>query len=353
MIRVGLVGCGFIGTAHAYVLQKLTEAGLVDAALVATHDADPARAERVARHHGGEPAPSLDALLARVDAVWVCTWTAGHLPVVEAAAARGLAVFCEKPLAPTLPESERVAAALATVPHQVGLVLRWAPVFANAAEIVHSGRYGRPQATVLRDDQYFPIQGRYASSWRKDVALAGGGTLVEHSIHDVDVLAWLLGDPETVSARTASRHGHPGIDDVAAVTLTYPDGGVAQLTSVWHRVLSRESSRRIEIFCEDALLWADDDYLGPLHVQTSDARYTVEGVPPEWAAELRVPVELAAAVAAYATPTKAFLDGLAGGRPGAAGHPSAAEALAAHRVVDRAYRSAAAGGAPERCRTAD
>lgn len=349
MIRVGLVGCGHIGTAHAYVLQKLTEAGLVDAALHATLDADPRRAERVAERHGGTAAKSLDDLCSRVDAVWVCTWTSGHLEVVEAAAERALPVFCEKPLAPTLAQCERVAAALETVPHQVGLVLRWAPVFTNAAEIVRSGRYGRPQATVFRDDQYFPIQGQYRSTWRKDLRSAGGGTLIEHSIHDVDILRFVLGDPTTVSARVASRYGHPGIDDVAAVTFTYPDGGTAQLTSVWHQVLSRESSRRIEIFCENALLWADDDYLGPLHVQSSDEEYAVEGVLPEWAGELRVPEVLERPVAAYAAPTKAFLDGLVADPSGAKGNPSVVEALAAHRVVDRAYRSAAAGGLPEPC----
>ena len=129
-------------------------------------------------------------------------------------------MFCEKPLGTDLASSERVAAALLErVPHQVGLVLRWSPVFQNAARIIASGDYGRPLATVLRDDQYFPIQGFYGSTWRKDVAHAGGGTLIEHSIHDIDVLHWLLGDPVSVSAHTSSRFGHPGIEDTAAVTL--------------------------------------------------------------------------------------------------------------------------------------
>lgn len=346
MIRIGLVGCGHIGTVHAYAIQQLADAGLVDAALVATYDRDPARARRVAERHGGTPAATLDALLDAVDAVWVCTWTAGHCEAVHAAAARGVAVFCEKPLAPDLAACEDVAAALERVPHQVGLVLRWSPVFATVAGIVAARTYGRPLATTLRDDQYFPIQGLYGSTWRKDVELAGGGTLIEHSIHDVDILRFLLGDPETVSARTASRFGHPGIEDTAAVTFAYHDGSVAQLTSVWHQVLSRESSRRLEVFCESALLWTDDDYLGPLHIETSDGVEVVELPLPDWAERLSVPEVFAKAVAAYAAPTKAFLDGLAA--RGAPGHPRAGEALAAHRLVDLAYRSAAAAGTPMR-----
>lgn len=348
MMRIGLVGCGHIGTVHAYALQQLTEAGLVDARLHATFNTDPERAARVATYHGGEPVASLEALVDAVDVVWVCTWTAGHLAAVEAAAARGLPVFCEKPLAPTYAECEKVAAALARVPHQVGLVLRWSPVFAHAADLVASGRYGRPLATLLRDDQYFPIQGMYGSTWRKDRDLAGGGTLIEHSIHDVDVLRWILGDPVEIAARTASAFGHAGIDDVATVTFGYEGDAVATLTSVWHQVLSRESSRRLEVFCEDALLWTDDDYLGPLHVETSAGVEVHEHEPPPWAERLTVPEVFAKAIAHYAEPSKAFLDALSADGARARGRPGAEEALAAHRLVEHAYRSAASGGAPVR-----
>jgi myo-inositol 2-dehydrogenase/D-chiro-inositol 1-dehydrogenase len=347
MIRIGLVGCGHIGTVHAYALDQLAGAGLVDARLTATYDDDAARAARVARHHGGDPARSLEELFDAVDAVWVCTWTSAHLAAVEGAAARGLPTFCEKPLGPDLATATAVTAALERVPHQVGLVLRWAPVFRNAAARIASGEFGRVLATVMRDDQYFPIQGMYRSTWRSDVSCAGGGTLIEHSIHDVDVLRWLLGAPAAVSAHVACRFGHPGIEDTAAVRFTYADGSVAQLTSVWHQVTSRESSRRLEVFCERALLWTDDDYLGPLHVETAAGTEVVAAAPPDWAGELRVPEVFAKAIAQYAEPSKAFLDALAAGTAGP-GHPPASEALAAHRLVDAAYRSAAAAGATVR-----
>jgi predicted dehydrogenase len=352
VIKIGLVGCGHIGTVHAYVIQQLSDAHLIDACLAATFDDDPKRAERVARHHGGEPAASLAELVAAVDVVWVCTWTAAHLEAVIAAADAGKPVFCEKPLGPDLEASKQVAAALARVPHQVGLVLRFSPVFENAAKIIASGEYGRPLAAVLRDDQYFPIQGFYGSTWRKDVAHAGGGTLIEHSIHDIDVLHWLLGDPASVSGRTASRFGHPGIEDTAAVTFAYEDGSVAQLTSVWHQVLTRESGRHLEVFCEGVALWTDDDYLGPLYVQTTEGTRQVQGVQPEWAGLLTVPEVYSKAIAHYGLAVKSFLDGLGpdesqrGAAPGTGGYPGAGEALAAHRLVDLAYRSAAAGGIP-------
>ena len=349
-LRVGIVGCGFIGTVHSFVLGALARAGLVDASVTATHDADRARAARMAEQHGADAFDDLERLLDLVDVVWVCTWTAAHLPVVAAAVERARAVFCEKPLGTTLDECEEIAALLSRVPHQVGLVLRHAPVFQAAAEAVASGRYGRRLTAVLRDDQYFPNQGQYGSAWRADATKAGGGTLIEHSIHDVDVLAWILGEPTWVRANIATRFGHAGIDDVALVTLGYDDGALATLVSVWHQVMSRPSSRRLEVFCEDALLWTENDYLGPLRVEMTDGASVIDAQLPSWVSRLDVPDEFVAPVAQYAEPTKAFLDAIAADGAAARGWPDAATALSAHRVVDAAYRSAADGGGPARVR---
>ncbi len=353
MIRIGLVGCGHIGTVHSFALRQLGDAGLVDARVVGTFDTDHERAAGIARHHDARPYEQLAELLAEVDVVWVCTWTAAHLEAVCAAGEQSRAVFCEKPLAPTLADAERLAGVLARVPHQVGLVLRHAPVFRAAAELVADGKYGRPLTTVLRDDQYFPIQGFYASAWRADVDKAGGGTLLEHSIHDVDVLRWVLGpaagEPQEVAARTASMFGHPGIDDDTTVTFRYEDGSTATIVSVWHQILTRGSRRRLEVFCEDALLWADDDYLGPLHVETRNGEELVASPSPPWVDRFEVAEALAKPLAQYAEPSKVFLDALARDGAGARGYPDAGIAIAAHRLVDRAYQSAAAGGRPVPC----
>ena len=353
MIRIGMVGCGHIGTVHSFALRQLGDAGLVDARVVGTFDTDHGRAADLARHHDARAYEQLDDLLGDVDAVWVCTWTAAHREAVCAAGERSRAVFCEKPLAPTLADCERVAAALEKVPHQVGLVLRYAPVFTILAERIASGDYGKPLATVFRDDQYFPIQGMYGSTWRKDVESAGGGTLIEHSIHDVDVLRWVLGpaagEPREVTAHTASMFEHPGIDDATTVTFRFADESTATIVSVWHQILTRGSRRRLEVFCEDALLWTEDDFLGPLHVETRNGEELVESPPPPWIDRFEVAEALAKPLAQYAEPSKVFLDALARDGARAHGHPDVGIAIAAHRLVDRAYQSAGAGGRPVPC----
>ena len=344
MIRIGLVGCGHIGTVHSFALHQLRTLGLTEARVVATFDVDLSRASETARHHDAEPSTSLDDLLEVVDVVWIATWTAAHVEAVEAAAAHGRAVFCEKPLAPDLRTAARVAEALERVPHQVGMVLRHAPVFAEAARRVADGRHGRLLAMTLRDEQYFPIQGAYASTWRADVDRAGGGTLLEHSIHDVDVLRWIGGEPVDVIARTSTMFGYPGIDDAVALTFTFAGGAHASLASVWHQILSRGSTRRLEVFCEEAFLWTDDDYTGPLHVESDAGHELVANAGPAWIDRLGVPEVYAKPLAQYAEAALTFLEALSASPP-RSGHPSAAEALAAHELVDAAYRSAAAGGA--------
>jgi UDP-N-acetyl-2-amino-2-deoxyglucuronate dehydrogenase len=346
VIRVGLVGCGFIAAIHSRALKALCDGGLVDAAVVATCDRDPGRAEAFARAHRADLATGdLGRVLEAVDAVYVCTPTAAHLEAVTAAADAGVAVFCEKPLAPSLAASEAVAAAVARrgVPAQVGLVLRTSPAYRALVDLVGSGRLGRPQAVVFRDDQYFPTQGQYGSSWRADVAVAGGGTLIEHSIHDLDVLRWLLGEATSVSARTANFAGHPGIEDVAVATVGFASGATASLVSVWHQVLARPSTRWLEVLCEHGVVAAPDEHLAPLRLVTDAGLEEVAVAPPPWTAELPADDRWRSALTIYAPQSLAFLEAVAAGRPPT---PGLDVALDAHRLADAVYRSAAAGGSP-------
>jgi predicted dehydrogenase len=337
VLRIGLVGCGFIGNVHSWALWALRKTGTVDLQVVATCDADPERAVTLAKPHDAEVC-DLDALLDRVDVVYVCTPTAQHLAVVESAARRGLAVFCEKPLATDLEQATRVAEVLRGVPHQVGLVLRAAPVFEAIRTKLAEGTYGRPMAVSLRDDQFFPIQGHYGSTWRAEHATAGGGTLIEHSIHDIDVLRWLLGDPVDVSCRTSSFFEYSGIEDSASATLSFEDGLVANLLSVWHQILSRPSTRRLEVFCEEAFLWTEDDNTGPLHVETTQGAEELMCPLPEWTRSIPVPEEHRDSLGLYAEASRRFLTDLQ------TKAPDADDALAAHRIVDACYVSAGRSG---------
>src|SRR5258706_543984 len=121
-VRVGFLGAGLIATYHS---KSLHVSG-ADVTWAGVFDPDPARAEDFARASGATACASEEEVLDGCDAVYVCTWTAEHLRLVDAAAARGRAVFCEKPLATDLAGARRMTEAVeaAVVVNQVGLVAR-------------------------------------------------------------------------------------------------------------------------------------------------------------------------------------------------------------------------------------
>ena len=255
-------------------------------------------------------------------------------------------MFCEKPLAPDLAGAQALAATVASagVPAQVGLVLRSAPVFRALRDLLASHELGAPMTAIFRDDQYFPVQGVYASTWRGEVAVAGGGCLIEHSIHDLDILRFCLGEVTEVAGRTANFSGHEGVEDLATVSLQFASGASAELVSVWHDILSRGSTRRVEVFCRQGMAWLDNDFLGPLHVQTTDGTEVRPCPPPGWVRDLALgDDDIGLAITAYVEADRAFLDAVTDSR---LPEPSFDEAVVAHRLVDGAYRSSAAGGRP-------
>jgi predicted dehydrogenase len=346
VLRIGFVGTGLIAWAHGLGLQAMVEAGVIEADVSVVFDRSARRAQGFAAAHGAEVVGDLNDLVERCDAVWVCTPTVAHRSAVDAALAGGRAIFCEKPLATGLAEARSLvdAVAAAGVPAQSGLVLRSAPVFRALRALVVSGTLGRPMTATIRDDQYFPIQGTYGSTWRGDITQAGGGCLIEHSIHDVDILRFCLGEAVGISARTANFAGHEGIEDLAAVSISFDSGVEAHLTSVWHNILSRGSTRRIELFCQDGMVWLDDEFRGPLHIQTSEGTEIRPCPPPDWVEDLPLGRdEVGLAVRAYSEADRAFVDAVVAGR---APEPSLDVALEAHHLVDAAYRSADAGGVP-------
>jgi predicted dehydrogenase len=346
MLRIGFVGSGLIAWAHGLGLKAMIDAGVIDASIVSVHDPRERQARGFLDVVGGDGAAlAADAheVAERTDVVWICTPTAGHRPAMDAALAARRSVFCEKPLDLDLARAQSMAesAASSGLATQCGLVLRSAPVFRALRDLVAGGTFGAPMAAIFRDDQFFPIQGHYASRWRSDVTQAGGGCLIEHSIHDVDILRFCFGEVLEVSARTANFAGYAGIEDLAAVTMSFESGLEAQLTSVWHEILTRGSTRRIEVFFRDAMVWLDNEFRGPLHIQTGDGTEVRECPSPEWVDDLPLSNdEVGLAVRAYVEADKSFVDSV---NAGTAPEPSLADAVEAHRLVDAAYRSAASG----------
>ena len=340
-LRVGFIGAGLIATYHSKSLRRSGAEAPNGVVRAGVFDPDFARAEAFAAASGHTVMASEEAVLDSCNAVYICTWTSEHPRLVRAAAERGLAIFCEKPLAISLDLARSMTESVlqAGVTNQVGLVLRRSPVYVWAKHLIDDPAAGRVMSVVFRDDQFIPIQGHYSSTWRADKRLAGAGTLLEHSIHDVDMLRFLVGDLTRVSPSSANFHGHDGIEDAVSANLAFVNGAVGVLTSVWHDNLARPSLRRVEVFCERRHIVVDgDDWFGPVSWTDHDGA--------TGALEHDALVE---AVAPLRDGTdNPDGDFVCAAVVGVAATPDFTTALRAHEVVDAMYRSAAAEGRSER-----
>ncbi len=338
-VRIGFIGTGFIARTHNWFLKH----SATDHRVVAVHDPDTDRAGAFAGRVGAD-AVSEAELFDRVDAAFITTWTSEHERLVAAAAQRGVAVFCEKPLAFDAASATRMADAVeaAGVVNQVGLILRFVPQFPYAKELLTDDRAGRLLAVSFRDDQFIPIQSHYGSTWRVDPERCGRGTLLEHSIHDVDIMQWMCGTVDSVTGTVREMHGHPRIDDVAVARLDFANGGIGSLTSIWHDIVDRPSLRNIEIFCENLYVHLDGEATGAVTwqftgepVQTLEAEDLARAC---IAAGLASERDLAPVPGgAMFNPLTGFLDAIANGT---ASPLPLREALPAHRIVDAIYDAA-------------
>ncbi len=345
---VGLIGCGFIGRFHSRNLRGVIRTERVPAEYVAVCDTAIERAESFAGITGARVVSDrAEAVFATpgLNAVYICTETAEHPALVKRAASLGLAIFCEKPLAKTVEQVREMVEAVerAGVVNQVGLILRYSPVYTVLKDLMSEQGLGPLLTAHLRDDQFFPIRGHYASAWRGDFERAGGGTLIEHSIHDVDLFRWLFGDIAAVRCHTRVTTGHRGVEDVAVVTFQHEAGHQTTLSSIWHAVDERPSTRRLEIFFEGGWFATEHDFVGPVRYQLRTGP-EVELSAGDVLDRYRALTGLDDAEMTLATngmlEDYTFLRAVNEGRPS---FPDFRTALAAHEVVAACYRSAAQG----------
>ena len=348
-LRLGIIGCGSIARAHAIAIRFNADDGLVRC--VAAADPDPAALEQFTAIVGSVDRTYSDGhdVIADpdVDAVVLITPTRFHREYVLATCAAGKPLFSEKPLAPTFDVVRELCSAVAAsgIPAQVGFQSRFHPIIRRLRALVESGELGAPMGYTLRDDQYWPtgdiVPGH--SSWRSDVAEAGGGALLEHSIHSCDVLAWLFGPARRVYATKRHVFGY-SVEDTAAMTIEHGNGVVGNLVTVFNGVRGREE-RRLEVFFERGAVELTTDFV----IGAPEDSFMIQR--PDTPAERPDLAEMRrdAFVADGCDPDRqyyvyqyfahrAFAMAL---RNGTAPSPGFADALAAHSIVEAGYRSCA------------
>jgi 1,5-anhydro-D-fructose reductase (1,5-anhydro-D-mannitol-forming) len=182
-----------------------------------------------AEHRMPASGSDLDELLADTDveAVYISTTNEKHLPQALAALTAGKHVLCEKPLALTLED----AVAMVRAAQEAGLVfatnhhLRCSGSHRAVRALIASGRIGRVLSLRLHHAVFLPP---HLQGWRINAPDSGGGVIPDITVHDADVVRFLLGeDPVSVVAQMASSGLGEGVEDSAMSVWTMPSGAMA------------------------------------------------------------------------------------------------------------------------------
>lgn len=351
-IGVGLIGCGGIGQIHASALASLAAEGGVLIHPVAAADPSVQAREAAARNWAFARLTAEPESVLRdpdVDAVIVCTPTHTHRELVLGTLAAGKHLYAEKPLAPSFAEVRELCDAVtgSDVVAQVGFQMRTHALLARVKSIADSGALGPPMAYSLRDDEAFPTTAldRNRSDWRSKRASAGGGTLLEHSIHGIDLLSWIFGQPLRVAATTRALLGFD-VEDTAALMIEHDSGMVGTLVSIYGGVVGREESR-LEVYFRDGIVEVTWGVL----VEAPEHSFRIQraGEPAEHLDPVAILDEHLAGLGVSNRPFfyqhlahRAFFRSIAQGEPAS---PSFADALVAHATVEAGYRAASRGSA--------
>jgi predicted dehydrogenase len=225
-MRIGLAGTGRIGAFHAKTLTTIP--GVDDLVLA---DLDTALAEHVATDLGVNAAPSIGAVLdSGLDAFVITAGTAAHAELLEAAIARDIPTFCEKPVALDL---ERTIAlteleARSGVPLHIGFQRRFDTGYRRVRDAVASGELGFIHTIRAATMDQSPPPAAYLPT--------SGGLFRDCSVHDFDIIRFVTGQEVSRVFAIGANKGEPffteaGDVDTAAATLVLDDGTLVSVTA--------------------------------------------------------------------------------------------------------------------------
>jgi len=240
-LHVGVIGVGRIGAFHVRTLQALAEVSAVTLA-----DANSAHARRVAGETGAAVAGTPEALVASgVDALVIATSTPGHAPLLRLAAAAGLPVFCEKPVALDLATMDDLVSEVdhAGIFVQIGFQRRFDAGYVAARDAVVRGALGN--LLVVRAATHDP------SPPAEAYVAASGGIFRDLHIHDFDAVRFVSGqeivevyaDGAVRETPWFERHGDV---DTAVATFRLSGGALGILSGTRHDALGYDV--RLEVF---------------------------------------------------------------------------------------------------------
>jgi UDP-N-acetylglucosamine 3-dehydrogenase len=275
--RAGLIGAGAIAHAcHAPGYERSQGAQLVAAA-----DPSPARHRELREAYPGvklywDYRTMLES--EGLDVVSVCSPNCYHAKQAIAALEAKCHVLCEKPMAVTLGEAERMQAAARKARRKlmVGFTHRLYAGPQRCKQLLKERALGKPFMVRVRFAHEGPYPGWARDRWFYDPALAAGGALLDMGIHAIDLCRWLIGPIASVQARTATLAKKIAVDDNAVLLLEFTTGALGYIEVGW---TSKPGFAGLEIYGSKGSLICD--YFKGLQ-QVKGAMKASGGHAPEW-----------------------------------------------------------------------
>jgi predicted dehydrogenase len=225
--RIGLIGTGGIGRAHAQAA-----AGLTGGHLAGVADVNAAAAASVGAEHD-VPVLPVDALAdpGRFDLVIVASPPSTHPQVVESLLRSGVPVMCEKPIAVDLATARQIAAVAAETgtPLTMATKFRFVDDVALTRDLIAAGQLG----DVIKVEVTFAGRVDMAGRWNSDRSISGGGVLVDNATHGVDLVRHLVGDLVEVAAVNARPGQAIDVEDSSTLLARTADNVLAQVDVTW------------------------------------------------------------------------------------------------------------------------
>ena len=234
MIKIGILSFAHHhGEAYISNVRRMEDVEVLGVA-----DDDISRGEKIADQNEVRFFPAYEALLeAKPDGVIVCTENNRHRPLVEMAAARGIHVLCEKPIATTLEDARAIVDACdkAGVILMTAFPMRFSVPLLEIKTRLDNGDFGDIYCFNTTNQGELPTKHR---AWFVDPELAGGGAIMDHTVHLVDIMRWFTGsEVETMYARS-NRIFHADeveVETGALEMLTFENGVFATIDASWSR----------------------------------------------------------------------------------------------------------------------
>lgn len=233
MINVGIVGTGLISFKHIEAYLKFPDR----CRIVAMADPMVDRAREYMKKYNIECEVFADAKrLAEapgVDLVSICTPPSTHAELARAFLLGGKHVLLEKPMAASLKECDAILDAERQSGKRLAVVAqnRFQTVYMRMKKILESGMLGRLNYVQVHSF-WWRTMAYYDMDWRGTWEHEGGGCTLNHSVHQIDLMLWLVGMPCEVTATLANvAHANSEVEDVSMAHLRFTPHGVGQITS--------------------------------------------------------------------------------------------------------------------------